>query len=61
MNTEIKLEVSAIDIKGIVYYLDTVGNVYNTEDIISNQTNPRIIAKYLKNGDEYSIPELFSY
>jgi len=61
VNTEIKLEVSAIDIKGIVYYLDTVGNVYDTEDIISNQKNPRIIAKYLKNNDDYSIPELFSY
>ena len=35
-------------------------NVYDTEDIISNQKNPRVIAKYEKNGEEYSIPELFS-
>tara|TARA_B110000858_G_C17792825_1_gene470838 strand:+ start:1353 stop:1865 length:513 start_codon:yes stop_codon:yes gene_type:complete len=60
INTTTKIEVSAIDIKGIVYYLDQNGNVYDTEDIISNQKNPRIIAKYEKIGEEYSIPELFS-
>ena len=54
-----KVEVSAIDIKGIVYYLDNDGNVYDTEDIISNKKNPRIIAKYEKHGDVYSIPSLF--
>ena len=59
INTTTKIEVSAIDIKGIIYYLDQTGNVYNTEDIISNQKNPRIIAKYEKNGEEYSIPSLF--
>ena len=60
VNTTTKIEVSAIDIKGIVYYLDQIGNVYDTEDIITNQKNPRVIATYKKNGDEYSIPELFS-
>ena len=55
-----KVEVSAIDIKGIVYYLDNDGNVYDTEDIIANKKNPRIIAKYEKNGEEYSIPSLFN-
>jgi hypothetical protein len=59
-NTNTKIEVSAIDIKGIVYYLDQSSNVYDTEDIISNKKNPRVIAKYEKNGDEYSIPDLFS-
>lgn len=54
-----KIEVNAIDIKGIVYYLDSTENVYDTEDVISNKTNPRIIAKYKKDGDVYSIPELF--
>ena len=57
--TTTKVDVNAIDIKGIVYYLDQVGNVYDTEDVISNVKNPRIIAKYEKNGDNYSIPELF--
>jgi hypothetical protein len=31
-------------------------NVYQAEDIVSNKTNPKIIAKYIKNGDAYSIP-----
>jgi len=57
--TVTKIEVSAIDIKGIVYYLDNNGNVYDTGDIISNEKNPRIIANYKKNGDIYSIPSLF--
>ena len=57
--TVTKIEVSAIDIKGIVYYLDNNGNVYDTGDIISNEKNPRIIANYEKNGDVYSIPSLF--
>ena len=39
INTTTKIEVSAIDIKGIVYYLDQNSNVYDTEDIISNQKN----------------------
>ena len=54
-----KVDVNAIDIKGIVYYLDDNGNVYDTEDVIANVKNPRIIAKYEKNDDEYSIPDLF--
>tara|TARA_B110000967_G_scaffold141033_1_gene144178 strand:- start:502 stop:1017 length:516 start_codon:yes stop_codon:yes gene_type:complete len=59
VSTTKKVDVNAIDIKGIVYYLDDSGNVYDTEDVIANIKNPRIIAKYEKNGDEYSIPELF--
>lgn len=55
-----KIEVSAIDIKGIIYYLDNEGNVYDTEDIISNKKNPRIIANYEKKGAEYFIPSLFT-
>ena len=57
VNTTTKVEVSAIDIKGIVYYLDENNNVYDTEDVIANKNNPRIIAKYEKHGDTYSIPE----
>ena len=57
LNTTTKIEVSAIDIKGIVYYLDNNANVYDTEDIIANKNNPRVIAKYEKHGDVYSIPE----
>jgi hypothetical protein len=52
-----KVEVYVQDIKGIVYYIDNNNNVYHTEDIICNKINPKIIAKYIKNGDNYSIPE----
>jgi len=55
-NTQ-KIEVWAQDIQGIVYYIDKAYNVYQAEDIIVNKLNPKIIAKYIKNGDVYSIPE----
>jgi hypothetical protein len=56
INTQ-KIEVWAQDIKGIVYYIDKYNNVYDTADIIKNQVNPKIIAKYLKDGENFSIPE----
>uniref|UniRef100_A0A6C0B1A9 Uncharacterized protein n=1 Tax=viral metagenome TaxID=1070528 RepID=A0A6C0B1A9_9ZZZZ len=52
-----KIEVWAQDIQGIIYYIDKMMNVYQAEDIISNKTNPKIIAKYVKQGDVYTIPE----
>jgi len=55
-NTQ-KIEVCAQDIQGIIYYIDKSGNVYQADDIINNKINPKIIAKYVKNGENYSIPE----
>lgn len=54
-----KIEVFVQEIKGINYYIDKNGNVYSTEDIISNSKNPSVVAKYEKrsNGDYY-IPSL---
>ena len=52
-----KIEVWAQDIQGIVYYIDKNYNVYQVEDIMSGKVNPKIIAKYVKMGDVYSIPE----
>jgi hypothetical protein len=52
-----KVEVWAQDIKGIIYYIDKSSNVYDTADIVMNRVNPKIIAKYTKNGETYSIPE----
>lgn len=52
-----KMEVFAEEIKGIVYYIDNNSNVYNTEDILSEKINPRIIAKYVKDDNKYTIPE----
>ena len=54
---ELKLEVWAENIRGIIYYIDRTGNVYLTEDIIRNSTTPRIIAKYKKENSITSIPE----
>lgn len=56
-NTSYKIEVYAQDIQGIIYYIDKNENVYQAEDILSNKVNPKIIAKYVKNGDVYSIPD----
>ena len=56
-NTTQKIEVYAKDIQGIVYYIDGNNNVYQTEDIIKNMINPKIIAKYVRNGEHFSIPE----
>jgi hypothetical protein len=55
--TTYKVEVWAQDIQGIIYYIDKTGNVYQAEDIVNNIVNPKIIAKYNKNGDHYSIPD----
>jgi hypothetical protein len=52
-----KVEVWAQDIMGIIYYIDKFNNVYQAEDIVVNKINPKIIAKYVKNGEQYSIPE----
>ena len=52
------VEVFASEIMGIVYYIDVNNNVYNTEDVMNNVTNPGIIAKYEKNGDNITIPSL---
>ena len=52
-----KVEVWAQDIQGIVYYIDKFNNVYDTTDIIKNIINPKIIAKYVKTGENYNIPE----
>mgnify|MGYP001205704021 CR=1 FL=1 len=47
------------DIKGIIYYVDNENNVYEPHDILENKTNPRIIAKYVCEDGNYSIPSLF--
>ena len=46
-----KITVYAKEIRGIVYYIDDNGNVYNTEDVYENKENPRVIAKYKIDGE----------
>ena len=52
-----KVEVWAQDIQGIIYDIDKSFNVYQVEDIMQGKVNPKIIAKYIKVGESYSIPE----
>ena len=52
-----KIEVWAQDIQGIIYYIDKNENVYQAEDIMYGKNNPKIIAKYIKTGEIFSIPE----
>ena len=50
--------VSAIDIQGIIYYIDLDLNVYNTEDVINGILDPSIIGKACKSNGVYTIPSL---
>ena len=51
------LNVVAENIQGIMYYIDSFLNVYNTEDILEGKEDPRIVAKAEKNNNIYTIPE----
>lgn len=47
------------EIHGINYYIDDSNNVYDYNDIINNNSNPRVIAHYIKSVNGYSIPSFF--
>jgi len=53
-----KVNVFVVDIKGIIYYIDSLNNVYKTEDILEERENPRIIAKAIFENNIYNIPAL---
>jgi hypothetical protein len=57
----VKVDIWAQDIKGIIYYIDKTGNVYDTEDIMKIDKYPkRVIAKYHQDeAGKYSIPSMF--
>lgn len=57
-DTTKKHQVYAREVQGIVYYIDNIKNVYNTEDIMNNISDPQIIATYEKKGDNIIIPKL---
>ena len=50
-----KVEVWAQDIQGIIYYIDKAFNVYQVEDIMQSNVNPKVIAKYVKIGETFMI------
>lgn len=51
-------EVFAVEIQGLVYYIDQNGNVFRTEDVLNDVPNPTVIAQYTKTPTGYSIPSL---
>ena len=53
-----KIEVTAEDIQGIIYFVDKYNNVYKTEDVLEGKENPAIIAKYVVENDKYVIPDM---
>ena len=46
-----QIQVWLEDINGIMYWINDTGDVYDTGDVMNNVENPRIIAKYEKNGE----------
>jgi hypothetical protein len=55
--TERTMSVTAHDFNGIIYFIDDKNNVYDSIDIQKNKHNPRIIAKYVIENEQYKIPE----
>jgi hypothetical protein len=48
-NSETKtLEVWSEEIKGIMYYVDARGTIYDAEDIVCNKPSPRVLGTYNK-------------
>lgn len=41
------VELTAKEIRGIIYYVDIHQNVYNIEDILDEKVDPRIIGKLI--------------
>jgi hypothetical protein len=53
-----QIELFTQKFRGIVYFIDSTGHVYCTEDVLENTQNPRIIATWVKDADgKYTIPE----
>jgi hypothetical protein len=42
------LEVWSEEIKGIMYYVDVRGTIYDAEDIVCNKPSPRVLGTYNK-------------
>lgn len=58
--TRTSVTVWAEEIMGIMYYIDKNKNVYSPSDILNEIENPRVIAKWIMEGDTYVIPSLFN-
>lgn len=47
-----RVEVRMEEINGIMYFIDNSNNVYQTEDVMLEKTNPTIIGKYINGADK---------
>jgi hypothetical protein len=45
------VEIWLQEINGIIYYIDGNNNIYNTEDILQNKINPKVVDNYKINDD----------
>jgi len=50
-----KIEIQLEEICGIYQYIDPVGNVYSSEDILNSIPNPRVISHWKKVNGEFVI------
>ena len=58
INHSQSIEVFVEHVNGICYYMDKYQNVFNTEDILNNVDNPRVIGKWEIKNNKYYIPNL---
>ena len=50
------VELLTADIMGITYFIDRVGHVYKTEDILSKKQDPAVVANWEMVDGKYCIP-----
>lgn len=50
-----QIEINAEEINGIIYYLDSYGNIYKMEDVLKEIDDPGVIGRYVKLDGDYQI------
>lgn len=53
----IRMQIWLQDIRGICYYFDHAGNVYNTMDVFENKMDPAIIGRWVTMTDIFQDPK----
>lgn len=55
---DVVMELIAQDIAGITFFIDSFGNVYNTEQVLNKLSDPQIVARYHVDAEgKYHIQE----
>lgn len=55
IETTLSIDIFTKDIEGIIYHIDKNLNVYNTEDMLGEKLNPRIIGKVQEINNVFTI------